>query len=97
MFMVSQNSRLDLWFLCLIDDCTQFTWTYLMSHRLEAKNITQELYRMIRQFNVSIKKFRTDNAKDFCNTELSHFFSKGVLHEKSFVYSPQQNGVANEI
>ena len=68
-----------------------------MSHKLEAKNIIQEFYKMIqRQFNVDIKKFITNNTKDLCNIELSHFLSKGVLHETSCVYSPQHNGVVEQ-
>ena len=35
------------WLLYFVDDCTPFTWTYLMSHKLEAKNLIQEFYKMI--------------------------------------------------
>ena len=46
------------------------------------------------QFRVSIKRVRSDNARDYFNHILSHFFQKeGVIHESSCVNIPQQNGV----
>ena len=48
-----------------------------------------------RQFDVHIKGFRTKNAKDFCNHELKEFFEgKGIRHETSCPYTPQQIGLA---
>ena len=48
-----------------------------------------------RQFDTDIKRFRTDNAKDFCNINLKEFFeSQGIRHETSCPYTPQQNGLA---
>ena len=47
------------------------------------------------QFGDHVKGFRTDNAKDFLNNELSEFFaSEGIKHETSCPYMPQQNGLA---
>ena len=48
-----------------------------------------------RQFDVYIKGFRIDNAKDFCNHELKEFFeNEGIRHETLCPYTPQQNGLA---
>ena len=47
------------------------------------------------QFGVGIKRFRSDNAKDYFNQNLSPYFQKeGIIHESSCVNTPQQNGVA---
>ena len=47
------------------------------------------------QFEVPIKAFRTDHAKDFCNHELKAFFEEeGIRHETCCPYMPQQNGLA---
>ena len=47
------------------------------------------------QFRDIVKGLRTDNAKDFLNKELSEFLaSKGIKHETSCPYTPQQNDLA---
>ena len=84
------------WFVSFIDDCTRTTWLFLMKEKSEVSNIFQFFYKMINtQFGVSIKRVRSDNARDYFNHILSHFFQKeGVIHESSCVDTPQQNGVA---
>ena len=43
----------------------------------------------------SIKRFLSDNAKDYFNQNLSVFFQKeGIIHESSCVNTLQQNGIA---
>jgi len=47
------------------------------------------------QFGTTIKKLRTDNAKDYFNTHLHNYFQQeGIIHETSCIDMPQQNGVA---
>jgi len=46
------------------------------------------------QFKTTIKVIRSDNGLEFTNTESIIFFqSKGIHHQKSCPYTPQQNGV----
>ncbi|CAJ2666495.1 unnamed protein product [Trifolium pratense] len=46
-------------------------------------------------FGVSIKRVRSDNAKDYFNQGLNSFCQKeGIIHESSCVKTPQQNGIA---
>ena len=46
------------------------------------------------QFEVTVKKIRTDNGLEFVNTESTNFFkTKGIVHQKTCPYTPQQNGV----
>ena len=48
-----------------------------------------------RQFEQKVKVIRTDNAKDFLNNEFYHYYNElGIVHETSYAYTPQQNGVA---
>lgn len=84
------------WFVLFIDDCTRVTWTYLLKNKSEVTTIFSKFYNMITtQFGVRIKRFRSDNAKDYFNQTLSSFFRKeGIIHESSCVNTPQQNGVA---
>eukprot|EP00261_Vitis_vinifera_P038781 XP_019080024.1 PREDICTED: uncharacterized protein LOC109123752 [Vitis vinifera] len=44
---------------------------------------------------VNVKRFRSDNAKDYFNQILTPYFQReGIIHESSCVNTPQQNGVA---
>ena len=56
------------------------------------KNLCQLIKR---QFEANVQGFRTDNAKDFCNTELKESFEhEGISHETFCPYTPQNNGLA---
>ncbi|CAJ2659174.1 unnamed protein product [Trifolium pratense] len=47
------------------------------------------------QFNTCIKVIRSDNGGEYFKKELTEFLnSKGILHQTTCPYSPQQNGVA---
>ena len=52
-------------------------------------------YKMVKtQFRVGIKKFRSDNAKDYFNQVLSpHFKKEGIIYKSSCISTPQQNMV----
>ena len=46
-------------------------------------------------FHAKILHIRTDNGTEFIQSSYLDFFnSKGILHQKSIVHTPQQNGVA---
>ena len=46
------------------------------------------------QFDVKIKKIRSDNGKEFDNTNIEEYCDEvGIKLEFSSMYTPQQNGV----
>jgi hypothetical protein len=46
------------------------------------------------EFEVKIKKIRSDNGKEFDNTNIEAYCDEiGIKHEVSSTYTPQQNGV----
>ena len=50
--------------------------------------------RAQKEFNLPIKKVRSDNGTKFKNTLVEEFLDKeGIKHEFSTPYTPQQNGV----
>ncbi|KAL5576052.1 hypothetical protein UlMin_017751 [Ulmus minor] len=78
--------------LTLVDDCTRFTWVYLLKNKSDAISVIPKFFNMIfTQFNTNIKVFRSDNAPDLSFVEF--FQDKGVLHQFSCVERPQQNSV----
>jgi transposase InsO family protein len=46
------------------------------------------------EFDVKIKKVRSDNGSEFKNTNIEEYLDEeGVAHEFSVLYTPQQNGI----
>ncbi|KAL0543454.1 hypothetical protein IC582_018550 [Cucumis melo] len=84
------------WFVTFIDDHTRLTWVYLISDKSEVPSIFQNFYHTIKtQFHTKIAILRSDNGREFQNHNLSEFLaSKGIVHQTSWAYTPQQNGVA---
>jgi hypothetical protein len=81
-------------FLTIVDDYSRGTWVYLMKHKNQTATMLVNFYNMVKtQFNVCIKRIRSDNGTEFVNSTLQNFFKqKGILHESSCVATPQQNG-----
>lgn len=67
-----------------------------MKSRSELFSIFQSFYNEIQtQFGVSIRTFRSDNAREYLSHSFKAFMaSHGILHQTSCAYTPQQNGVA---
>ena len=92
--IVSNVSRAR-WSVSFIDDCTQVTWIFLLKHKSDVSIVLSNFCSMIQtQFGVTIKRFRSDNARDYFNHILTPYFQKErIIHESSCVNIPQQNGV----
>jgi hypothetical protein len=80
------------YFLTLVDDYSRFTWVIFLKHKSETKNnIINFIAYLENQFHTSLKCLRSDNGTEFALTDF--FLSKGIIHQKSCVETPQQNGV----
>jgi IS30 family transposase len=84
------------YFIIFIDDYTKITWLYLMKNKTEVFSYFQKFYNFIvNQYNAKIKKFRSDNGTEFINQNFTNIFEqKGILHQITCVYTPEQNGVS---
>ena len=84
------------YFVTFIDDYSRYTWLFLMKNRVELFFIFKKFQAEIRtQFNTSIRILRCDNAKKYFSMSFSSFMSSnGILHQPSYAYTPQHNGVA---
>ena len=82
--------------ISFIDDYSRCTWLFLMKTRAKLFSIFQKFHVEIRtQFNTSIRILRSDNAKEYFFMSFPSFMSShGILHQPSYAYTPQQNGVA---
>lgn len=80
------------YFFTIVDDCTRFTWVFLLHNKSDAPHRFSRFYTMIdTQFNSKIKAVRTDNAKELAFTEFGH--QTGMVHQFSCVQRPEQNSV----
>lgn len=56
------------WFVSFIDDCTHVSWIFLMKNKSDVSSVLSVFYNMVKtQFDVEIKRFRSDNAKGYFN------------------------------
>lgn len=47
------------------------------------------------QYSATLKVFQSDNALEYTSSTFKQYFhSKGIVHETSCAYTPQQNGVS---
>ena len=72
------------------------TWVFPLKDKTAINSVLPHFYTMIlTQFGSHIQKFRTNNAKDYFNAHLYHFFKNvGIVHEFSCIDTPQQNRMA---
>lgn len=76
----------------MVDDCSRFTWTYLVRQKADAQIVIPKFFQMVQtQFGTNIKGFKSDNEKELAFTEF--FEAKGTLHQFSCVERPQQNSI----
>jgi transposase InsO family protein len=82
--------------LVIVDDYSRFTWVFFLHDKSETQGTIKKFARQAQnEFDVKIKKIRSDNGSEFKNTQVEDFLDEeGIKHEFSAPYSPQQNGVA---
>ena len=71
------------------------TWVFFLDDKSQVQKIFKNFARKAQnQFEVKIKKVRSDNGTEFKNTNVDTFLDEeGISHEFSATYTPQQNGV----
>ena len=81
--------------LVIVDDFSRFTWVFFLSDKGETQEILKKFMRRAQnEFELKIKKVRSDNGTEFKNTGVEEFLGEeGIKHEFSVPYTPQQNGV----
>ena len=52
-------------FLTLVDDYTRYTRLFLLKHKFDVTHVVPRFFKLVStQFNMQIKAFRSDNAKE---------------------------------
>jgi transposase InsO family protein len=81
--------------LVIVNDFSRFTWVFFLSDKGETQETLKKfMTRAQNEFELKIKKVRSDNGTEFKNTGVEEFLGEeGIKHEFSVPYTPQQNGV----
>jgi len=84
------------YFLTIVDDFSRTIWVYLMHMKSNTFTCLINFFVMVKtQFNCIICHMRINNDQEFMSNKLQTFFhDHGILHERTCVDTPQQNGVA---
>jgi transposase InsO family protein len=81
--------------LVIVDDYSRFTWVYF---RRDKSNVfeTFKSFAILaqNQFDFDIKKVRSYDGSEFKNARIDEYCDdKGIKHEFSSKYTPEQNGI----
>lgn len=82
--------------MTFIDDHTRLCWVYLMSEKSDIENLFKNFYTMVEtQFQTKIGILHSNNGTKYFNEVLGNFLSeKGIHHQSTCIYTPQQNAIA---
>jgi transposase InsO family protein len=80
--------------LVIVDDYSRYTWTFFLHDKSKVAACFKKFAKRAQnEFEVKIKKIRSDNGKEFDNTNIEAYCDKvGIKDEVSATYTPQQNG-----
>ncbi|GKA61310.1 retrovirus-related pol polyprotein from transposon TNT 1-94 [Tanacetum coccineum] len=83
------------YFYTIVDDHARATWTYLVHSKTQVYDLLVSFLAYVtNHFKTSVKIIMSDNGTEIVNAACnSLFMTKGVLHQRSMAYTPQQNGV----
>src|SRR4051812_14965277 len=82
--------------LVIVDDFSRYAWVFFFKYKSETQQTVIDFANEVqRKRNATILSIRSDNGTEFKNYTLDDFLSdKGIKHQYSTPYTPQQNGVA---
>ena len=83
-------------YVIFADDFTRFTWLFLLERKSDVFPVFLHFNSLVEtQFSAKIKTLRSDGGGEFVNAKFKSFcLEHDILHQFSYPYSPQQNGVA---
>lgn len=81
--------------LTIVEDHSWTIWTYLLSSKEFVYSVLHSYINMVKtHFKKEIKYVRIDNGSEFVNRKVRDLFQQyGILHQRSCIYTPQQNEI----
>ncbi|KAK1435293.1 hypothetical protein QVD17_01054 [Tagetes erecta] len=83
------------YFLLIVDDYSRYMWAFCFKTKDQVPGLLIELIKKVeKETGKEIKAIRTDNGGEFISHMLENFLeNKGIHHQFTAPYTPQQNGV----
>jgi transposase InsO family protein len=80
--------------LVVVDGYSRYTWVFFLSDKSNVFFIFKGFAKRAKnEFDFKIKKIRSENGSEFKNSRIEDYCDeKGIKHEFSAKYTPQQNG-----
>ena len=74
----------------IVDDYSRFTWVFFLQDKSEVQETFKKFARRAQnEFEVKIKRIRSDNGSEFKNTSIEEFLDEeGIKHEFLAPYTP---------
>ena len=85
----------NLYCLVIVDDYSRYTWVFFLHDKSKVASCFKKFTKRAQNdFEVKFKKIRSDNGKEFDNTNIEAYCDEvGTKHEVSTIYTPQQKSV----
>lgn len=85
--------------LTITDDASRYIFVRFLKKKGDVLGeIKKWKVEVEKQTGQQLKRIRTDNGLEFCSKNWMDFCnSEGIRHEKTMIYTPQQNGVAERL
>ncbi|MCO5606361.1 hypothetical protein L7F22_060549 [Adiantum nelumboides] len=86
----------NLYFVTFIDDFSRFCWVYPLKAKSDVFGIFQHYVSMVEnETGCKVQTLRTDRGGEYMSGAFKDFLGKkGIKHQCTMPYTPQQNGVA---
>jgi hypothetical protein len=82
-----------------LDDYSKLSVVRPISHKSDTAGVIQEVLEMLEtQSGERVQVVRTDNGTEYVNSTVADYFKgKGIVHQTTVPYTPQQNGAAERL
>ena len=84
------------YYVTFIDECTRYTWIFPLINKSDLCATFIAFYAyVLNQFSATVKILQSDGSGEYCSTKFQSFLvERGISHQKSCPYTPEQNGLA---
>src|SRR5947209_362323 len=82
-----------------LDDFSKMSFVRIIDSKSKTAGVVREVISMLEtQCGRRVKAIRTDNGTEYVNKELTEFLqSRGIIHQTTVPYNPEQNGAAERL
>ncbi|GBL62227.1 Retrovirus-related Pol polyprotein from transposon TNT 1-94 [Araneus ventricosus] len=86
--------------LTIVDDFSRYAWVLLLKNKNQSLKKAFKTFKtqVEKQTNKIIRTVRADNDLEFCSQIFEENLKKaGIRHQRTNIYSPEMNGVAEHL